>query len=115
MSQALTLARPYARAAFMLAKTEDLRYERHVEEDNFVAGLEWLEAQGVDITNTSLGYTVFDAPEAPHTYDELTGNRVPASRAVNRATDADRGCAVARAHRPISQLHPAIDRLQGRR
>lgn len=81
-----TLVGGAPRASFMLAKTEDLRHERHVEEDNFVAGLEWLEAQGVDITNTSLGYTTFDAPERPHDYAELDGHTVPASRAVNHAT-----------------------------
>lgn len=73
------------RASFMLAKTEDLRFERRVEEDNFVAGLEWLEAQGVDVTNTSLGYTTFTNGEPPHPYSELDGNAVPASHAVNHA------------------------------
>jgi len=89
-----TLVGGAPRAAFMLAKTEDLRYERHIEEDNFVAGLEWLEAQGVDITNTSLGYTGFDAPERSHTYDELNGHSVGASRAVNRATELGVLCVV---------------------
>src|SRR6185295_17492130 len=35
-------------ASFIFAKTEDVRSERNVEEDNYVAGLEWLESQGVD-------------------------------------------------------------------
>jgi serine protease AprX len=90
-----TLVGGAPRATFMLAKTEDLRFERNVEEDNFVAGLEWLEAQGVDITNTSLGYTGFDAPERSHTYEDLTGHDVPASRAVNRATELGVVCIVA--------------------
>jgi subtilisin family serine protease len=82
-------------ASFLLAKTEDLRFERHVEEDNFVAGLEWLEAQGVDITNTSLGYTGFDEPERSHVYEDLTGHTVPASRAVNHAVSLGVVCVLA--------------------
>jgi serine protease AprX len=82
-------------ASFMLAKTEDLRHERHVEEDTFVAGLEWLEAQGVDITNTSLGYTTFKEPERPHTYEELDGHTAHASRAINHAVGLGVVCIVA--------------------
>ncbi|MBC8145283.1 MAG: S8 family peptidase [bacterium] len=83
------------KSSFMLAKTEDLRFERHVEEDNFIAGLEWLEAKGVDITNTSLGYTTFDAPERRHSYEELNGRTIPASIAINRATALGVICVVA--------------------
>lgn len=72
-------------ALFALAKTEDVASETPVEEDNFVAGLEWLESLGVDITNTSLGYTTFDSPYYPHGAD-LTGSTALASRAVNYAT-----------------------------
>ncbi len=70
-------------ASFLLARTEDIRSERNVEEDNYVAGLEWLEAQGVDITNASLGYTSYDPPEKSHTYDELDGRTAFASRGLN--------------------------------
>ena len=47
-------------AEFALAKTEDERWELPVEEDNFVAGIEWLESIGCDITSSSLGYNIFD-------------------------------------------------------
>jgi serine protease AprX len=82
-------------ASFILAKTEDLRYERHVEQDNFVAGLEWLESRGVDITNTSLGYTTFDEPERSHAHSELDGHTAFASRAVNHAVALGVVCVVA--------------------
>lgn len=82
-------------AAFVLAKTEDIRSEKHVEEDNFVAGLEWMESLGVDVTNTSLSYTSFDAPEAPHLYSELDGKSAFASRAVNKAVGLGMICVVA--------------------
>lgn len=47
-------------ARFLLAKTEDVRSETRVEEDNYVAALEWADSIGVDIISTSLGYLGFD-------------------------------------------------------
>lgn len=73
------------RAEFALAKTEDVGSELHIEEDNFVAGLEWLEALGADITTASLGYTTFDDPEKEHAYEELDGHTAFASRGINAA------------------------------
>jgi hypothetical protein len=43
-------------ASFVLAKTEDTTQEVPAEEDNYVAGLEFTEAHGVDMTTSSLGY-----------------------------------------------------------
>ena len=43
-------------ASFLLAKTEVTPTETVVEEDNWVAGLEWMERQGVDVVSSSLGY-----------------------------------------------------------
>lgn len=45
---------------FLLAKTEDVRSETRIEEDNWMAGVEWMESQGVDIVSSSLGYSMFD-------------------------------------------------------
>ncbi|HEY3279271.1 MAG TPA: S8 family serine peptidase [Gemmatimonadales bacterium] len=47
-------------ATYLLAKTEDIRSEMRVEEDNYVAALEWADSIGVDIVSSSLGYLVFD-------------------------------------------------------
>ena len=47
-------------ASFLLAKTEDVRSETRVEEDNYVAALEWADSIGVDIASSSLAYLVFD-------------------------------------------------------
>ncbi len=44
-------------AKFLLARTEDLDHEWPVEEDNWVAAVEWAESIGVDIVSTSLGYS----------------------------------------------------------
>ncbi|MBM4116536.1 hypothetical protein FJ251_02165 [bacterium] len=43
-------------ASFYLAKTEDASQEVPVEEDYWVEGIEWLEAQGCDIVSSSLAY-----------------------------------------------------------
>ncbi len=69
-------------AQFLVAKTEnpDTMFEFPVEEDTWVAGLEWIESMGADIANSSLGYT--DWYEWPDDYD---GNTSPASVAAQEA------------------------------
>jgi subtilisin family serine protease len=47
-------------ASYLLAKTEDIRSETRVEEDHYVAALEWADSIGVDIVSSSLGYLDFD-------------------------------------------------------
>jgi subtilisin family serine protease len=47
-------------ATYLLAKSEDVRTETRVEEDNYVAALEWADSIGVDIVSSSLAYLVFD-------------------------------------------------------
>jgi len=51
---------PAFNASFYLAKTEIHDQEIPVEEDNWVAGVEWLESRGASIISSSLGYTTFD-------------------------------------------------------
>ncbi len=43
-------------ASYYLAKTEDISQEVPAEEDFWVEGIEWLEAQGCDVVSSSLGY-----------------------------------------------------------
>lgn len=52
-----TLYGPAYKANFILCKTEDVRSETPVEEDNWVAALEWVEPLGTDVVTTSLGYS----------------------------------------------------------
>ena len=56
------------------AVTECGPYERNIEEDNFVAGVEWLESQGIDIISASLGYIRFDSLQHSYTFADLDGN-----------------------------------------
>ncbi|MEZ4387949.1 MAG: S8 family serine peptidase [Candidatus Krumholzibacteriia bacterium] len=50
------LVGPAFGASVILAKTEDTSAEYPAEEDNWVAGLEWVEALGADVVSSSLGY-----------------------------------------------------------
>jgi subtilisin family serine protease len=47
-------------SSFMLGKTEWVPTETRIEEDYWVAGIEWLESKGVDVVSSSLGYDIFD-------------------------------------------------------
>jgi subtilisin family serine protease len=47
-------------ADYILLKTEDVRSETRVEEDNWVAALEWADSIGVDVVSSSVGYLDFD-------------------------------------------------------
>ena len=42
---------------FLLAKTEYVPTETQVEEDNWVAGMEWADSLGADVISSSLGYS----------------------------------------------------------
>lgn len=61
-------------ADFILAKTENTESETPVEEDNWIAALEWADSIGVDITSTSLSYTDFDPPFIGYTWEDMDGN-----------------------------------------
>lgn len=63
---------PYAN--YWLLRTEDADSEFLIEEDNWVRGAEFADSVGVDIINSSLGYTNFDDPSTSHVYSDLDGN-----------------------------------------
>ena len=67
-------------ARFVLAKTEVVPTETAVEEDYYVAGLEFIEAQGADLATSSLGYIDWYTPA------QLDGVTAVTTRAVNIAT-----------------------------
>ncbi len=69
-------------ARFILARTENGLTETHTEEDNWIAALEWVEALGADIINSSLGYR-YDFDDGSDFPDSLMdGNSVLVSRAA---------------------------------
>ncbi|RJP62331.1 MAG: T9SS C-terminal target domain-containing protein [Ignavibacteriales bacterium] len=59
---------------YILAKTEDTDSETPVEEDNWIAAIEWAESLGVDVTSTSLGYKAYDSPYQDYTWTSMDGN-----------------------------------------
>ncbi|RKZ20119.1 hypothetical protein DRQ50_00375 [bacterium] len=63
----------------LLARTEHLTEEVPAEEDNWVAGLEWAEANGADIISSSLGYIDW------YEFEDLDGNTAVTTRAADQA------------------------------
>ena len=76
-------------ASFVLAKTEDITQEVPMEEDQYVAGLEFIEAHGADVATSSLGYIAW------YTFDDLDGLTAVTTIAVNIATSNGLVCVTA--------------------
>ncbi|NOZ08526.1 MAG: S8 family serine peptidase [FCB group bacterium] len=72
---------PAYNANFLLAKTEDISQEQPIEEDWYVAGLEWGEGLGADVASSSLGYIDW------YTQDDLDGETAVTTLAVNIAIE----------------------------
>lgn len=72
-------------ASFYLTKTEDIRSETPIEEDNWVAGIEWLEARGIDVASSSLGYSEFDDPSQNYRFADLDGKTATTTKAAEIA------------------------------
>ena len=77
--------RPYG-ASYILAKTEDLRYEQPIEEDNWIAAVEWADSIGVDVISSSLAYTLFDDGSG-YTFEDLDGNTAATTVVADRAAE----------------------------
>jgi subtilisin family serine protease len=78
------------RANYYLFRTEVSIGEFPVEEDYWVAALEYADSLGVDVLTTSLGYSTFDGTAVTnHTRAQLDGKTVPISKAASLA--ASRG------------------------
>ncbi len=78
-------------ANYVLAKTEDVRSETRVEEDNYVAALEWADSLGAKIVSSSLGYLSFDNGFS-YSYSDLNGDVAVTTVAADMA--AQRGITV---------------------
>jgi hypothetical protein len=75
---------PAYNAKFLLAKTEKVDEEIHLEEDNWAMAAEWAERLGVDIVNSSLGYSIFDPKEGNYSYQDMDGKTTIVTRAANK-------------------------------
>lgn len=74
-------------ASYLLLRSEDEESEFPVEEDYWVAAVEYADSLGVKLVNTSLGYNRFDDSTLNYTHKELTGKRSLISRAADTAFD----------------------------
>jgi len=72
-------------ASLYAGSTEYAPTETNAEETQFVAGLEWLEASGVDAVSVSLGYNTFDAGQRSYTYADINGDTGVTTRAADAA------------------------------
>lgn len=66
-------------ASFVLAKTEDVRSETQVEEDNWAAAVEWVDSIGADVISSSLGYSDW------YSYSDFDGETATITVAANLA------------------------------
>jgi subtilisin family serine protease len=67
---------------YILARTENVDSETPLEEDNWIAALEWAEGLGVDVISSSVGYLGFDPPYDSFTWQNMDGQTVPITRAA---------------------------------
>ncbi|MCR4664426.1 MAG: S8 family serine peptidase [Paludibacteraceae bacterium] len=73
-------------AKYILIRTEDLDNEYRGEIDRLAKGIRLADELGADIISISLGYSVFDVPDAIIKFEELDGS----SSAAKAATEAAR-------------------------
>ena len=74
-------------ASVYLLRSEEEAEEYIVEEYNWLAAAEFADSVGVDIINSSLGYTTYDANSQSHDYTDLDGNTTLITRAANIASN----------------------------
>ncbi|MCX6156061.1 MAG: S8 family serine peptidase [Candidatus Kapabacteria bacterium] len=97
-------------ASFILAKTEDDKSEKRIEEDNYAAGIEWFEAMGADISSSSLGYKTYDSTDISDDFLDFDGKTTISARAINRAFSLGMVCISAAGNSgpsPMSIITPA--------
>lgn len=72
-------------ASYVLAKTENTDSETPVEEDNWIAAVEWAEGYGVDLISCSLGYIGFDG-QTYYNWTWMNGDSCRITIAADMAT-----------------------------
>ena len=61
-------------AMVVCIRTEEVGSELRIEEDNWIAGAEYADSLGVDVINSSLGYTGFDKRDMTYSTQDMDGN-----------------------------------------
>ena len=84
-----SLVGPAFGASFMAGKTEMVDEEIPIEEDYYVAGLEWADSLGADVVSTSLGYLDW------YTFEDMDGNTAVTTIGVDIAVSHGIVCCTA--------------------
>ena len=80
---------PAYHASILAGKTETIAYEEPIEEDWYVAGLEWADSLGGEIVSTSLGYKDW------YTFEDMDGNTAVTTIGVDIAVSNGIVCVTA--------------------
>jgi serine protease AprX len=72
-------------ASFYLFRTEDVESEYIIEEENWIAAIEYADSAGADILTSSVSYATFNDPSQDHTHSDLTGNTTRITKAADLA------------------------------
>ena len=81
-------------AKFYLFRTEEEATEYPVEEANWLIAAERADSLGVDVINSSLGYSTFDSKKLNHTYADLNGKTTIITRAAAMAAAVGMICVI---------------------
>jgi hypothetical protein len=95
------------KATYLLAKTEDLRSETPIEEDNFVRAIEWGEIRGAQILTASLGYTSW------YTKSDYNGIKGVSTKAINIAIQKGMICCIANGNNGANGIGVPADSFYG--
>lgn len=92
-------------AQFLLAKTEDIRSETPVEEDNWMAAMEWADSIGTDVISSSLTYSDW------YTASDFNGDNAVVTQAADLAASYGIVCCISAANSGpgASTVYPAAD------
>ncbi len=72
-------------ADLVLCITEDVSTEYRVEEYNWLFAAEYADSIGVDVINSSVGYSYFDDENMDYTYEDLDGKTAIVTLAAKKA------------------------------
>ena len=74
-------------ANYMFFVTENVPSEYRIEEYYWLIAAERADSAGVDLINTSLGYSTFDDPQMNYTQEEMDGNTTVVAKAAHIASE----------------------------
>lgn len=74
-------------ADYWLLRSEVAESESVIEEYYWLSAAEFADSVGVDLINSSLGYTTFDDAGTNHTYVDMDGNTTVITRAADKAAE----------------------------